>query len=137
LYVVGCEDICSAVGVQDKTVIPDNSMTTNNENSHPWHTPWTGRLRSFIGWTPKYQQDSTPGVYLQVDLGIVFVVCAVATQGGNDHRLYRRWTTQYKISISIDNSEWTLYPNNKTTKVRCNILKIRRDEVRIHCSRII
>jgi len=118
IVVVGCENICSAVGVQDNTVIPDNSMSSNNYHDHSWHKPWTGRLRSFIGWIPNEGKDNIPGLYLQVDLGAVFLVCAVATQGGNDHRGIQRWTTKYKISTSIDDSKWTLYPNNKSSKVR-------------------
>ena len=47
--------------------------------------------------------------WLQVDLGKVFQVCAVATQGGNHHKKYRPWTTAFKLLYSTDDKNRKTY----------------------------
>ena len=79
------------------------------------HTlPYYGRLYGTrgYGWEPKTRTDRTD--YLQVDLGALHSVCALATQG---RRIGGEWTTQYKVSLSRDGVSWSFYQENNKVKV--------------------
>ena len=74
-----------------------------------------GRLhenRGYGGWCPKTKTDRTD--YLQVDVGTMLSVCAVATQG---EKVYHEWTTSYKLHLSSDGVTWNVYEETSTTKV--------------------
>ena len=64
-----------------------------------------GRLfnDSGYGWFPKNNKKTD---WLQVDLGKEFLVCAVATQGGNYHKA---WTTAFKLLYSADGNNRKTY----------------------------
>ena len=52
--------------------------------------------------------------YLQVDMGTVRSVCAVATQGS---RVGWAWTTSYKLQLSIDGVTWNVYNERQVARV--------------------
>ena len=76
--------------------------------------PYYGRLHATRGkgWEPGTADDRTD--YLQVDLGALHSVCALATQG---RRTGIEWTTQYKVSLSRDGVSWSFYQENNKDKV--------------------
>ena len=76
--------------------------------------PYYGRIngnRGLKAWCPKTTSD---GTYLQVDMGAVRSVCAVATQG---HGKYPFWATSYKVHLSTDGVIWNDYKENNVEKV--------------------
>lgn len=80
------------------------------------YRPYYGRLNENRGngaWCPKTQTDKTD--YLQVDMGTVHSVCAVATQGANGAS---QWTTSYKLRLSMNEVNWNTYMQNNVEKVR-------------------
>lgn len=110
--------VCGAIGVEDRNIILDARMTASTmyKGYHPYH----GRLNENRGnkaWSPKTKNDRTD--YLQVDMGAVQFVCAVATQGrsGTDE-----WTTSYKLYLSTDEVTWKPYKENNVEKVRAKKL---------------
>ena len=109
-----CRSVCGPVGVEDRNKIPDNRMTAStfyNSNNSPYY----GRLnenRGSGGWCTKTTTDRTD--YLQVDMGAVHSVCAVATQG---HRAGYDWITSYKVHLSTDGVTWNSYKENNVEKV--------------------
>ena len=71
-------------------------------------------------WIPNSTNNNND--YLQIDLGSVYFVCAVATQGNPSAG---DWTKTYKIETSLDNVIWQMYQENNTVKVlftSCDIL---------------
>ena len=77
--------------------------------------PYYGRLhenRGYGGWCPKTVTDRTD--YLQVDMGTMLSVCAVATQG---EKINNEWTTSYKLQLSTDGVTWSVYEETSTAKV--------------------
>ena len=111
---IGCKDTCIPIGVADRNIIPDCSFSATSIFS--WHYAAKGaRLNTSGTWEPN--SNSNPNDYLQIDLGKVFFICALATQGNARSRGAREWTTEYKISTSIDNNRWTVYPRNSSPKV--------------------
>ena len=106
--------MCSSVGVADRNIIPDSRMTESTfYNSN--HYPYFGRLhqnRGRGGWCAKTKSDRTD--YLQVDMGTVRSVCAVATQG---LRTAFAWTTSYKLHLSTDGVTWNIYKETNIEKV--------------------
>ena len=58
-------------------------------------------------------------MYLQVDMGAVRHVCAVATQGLNSNK-FDEWTTSYKLRLSSDGIIWNTYKENNAEKVTNN-----------------
>ena len=57
--------------------------------------------------------DSTP--YLEVDLGSVYILCAVATQGNSQGD---QWVKTYQIKSSEDKSKWKPYTEKGQDVVR-------------------
>jgi len=84
-----------------------------NSNAYPYYGRLNGR-RGAGAWCPKTNSDRSD--YLQVDMGAVHSVCAVATQGLRD---YKDWTTSYKLRISLNGVTWNSYRENNVEKV-CN-----------------
>jgi len=76
--------------------------------------PYYGRLHEYRGygaWCTKTTTDRKD--YLQVDVGAVGFVCAVATQGQS----YSYWITSYKVHLSTDGVTWESYKENNVEKV--------------------
>ncbi len=106
------------IGVADRNTILDARMTASTITSG-YHS-YLGRLNEKRGnkaWSPKTEKDRTD--YLQVDMGAVHFVCAVATQGSG---AASEWTTSYKLQLSADGVTWNPYNENNIEKVRANKL---------------
>ncbi|XP_074611771.1 uncharacterized protein LOC141866210 isoform X4 [Acropora palmata] len=100
----------NSVGVSDSSVIYDQRFSASSSLSSSRAS--NGRLNGRSAWIPSSNNDNNE--YLQIDLGSVYVVCAVATQGNpsaND------WTKTYKIKTSLDNVNWQWYQESNTVKV--------------------
>ena len=100
----------TSVGVSDRNVIYDPRFSASSSLSGS--PPSNGRLNGASAWIPSSNNNNND--YLQIDLGSVYVVCAVATQGNpsaND------WTKTYKIETSLDNVNWQWYQENNAAKV--------------------
>ena len=105
---------CGAVGVENTNKIPDARMTASSYHSNNY-LPYYGRLNENRGngaWCAKTTTDRTD--YLQVDVGAVQSVCAVATQG---HKRTTNWITSYKVHLSADGVTWNSYKENNVEKV--------------------
>ena len=101
------------IGVSDRSIIPDDRFTASSYFSD-YYKPHYARLNGKErGWSPKTRDNSSD--YLQIDLGAVFVIRAVATQG---HSVGGARTTEYKISTSTDSTHWTMYQSGGKVKVR-------------------
>ena len=107
--VSGVSGSCRAIGVADNNKIPDDNITSS--------TFWTGydatqgRLNGETGWCPSTEKDRDD--YIQVDMGAVRSVCAVATQG----KKTRSFTESYKLSFSADGVNWITYKECSDDKV--------------------
>ena len=104
------------MSVADRNVIPDARITASTHHSN-YYPPYYGRLneqRERAGWCAKTTTDRTD--YLQVDLGAVHSVCAVATQGLGSSSA---WTTSYKVHLSTDGVIWNVYKESNKEKVHC------------------
>ncbi|XP_067027637.1 uncharacterized protein [Acropora muricata] len=97
----------NSVGVAHGNVIYNQRFSASS-SSNPASD---GRLNGARAWIPNSNNNNE---YLQIDLGSVYVVCAVATQGNpsaND------WTETYKIETSLDNVKWQWYQENNIPKI--------------------
>ena len=111
-FVCGLE--CGAVGVEDRNKIPDARMTASTYFDSDFY-PYYGRLNENRGdgaWCAETTTNRTD--YLQVDIGAVHSVCAVATQG---ERVGPYWTTSYIVHFSLDGVTWNNYTENNVQKV--------------------
>ena len=90
-------------------------MTASTVYSSVFH-PYYGRVNTKRGnrWCPKTTSDRTD--YLQVDMGAMHSVCAVATQRLNTGE----YTTTYYLQLSVDGLTWNTYDENKAKKVNYN-----------------
>ena len=91
-----------------------NRLSNTSFSASSWRLgdePHKGRLNGDGAWSPGKFND--PDDYLQIDLGDVFFICAVATQGHGSRR--NEWTTSYKLQLL--RTEWTIYKENSTEKV--------------------
>jgi len=119
VQVSGCHEACSAIGLDDSNIIPDNSFTASRE-FRAEYAAHKARFSSDRCWEPPH--DNNPDDYLQIDLGKVFVICAIATKG--NAKLSPEFTTEYKISTSIDYNTWTTYFDNNVKVILVIVIAI-------------
>ena len=113
--------VCGPVGVVDRNTIPDARMTASTFNND-WYYPYYGRLHESVkhgAWCPKTKSDRTD--YLQVDMGTVRSVCAVATQGGKNSA---ERSTSYKLYLSTDEIKWNVFKENNAEKVYYKVTRL-------------
>ncbi|KAL9978824.1 hypothetical protein ACROYT_G016390 [Oculina patagonica] len=93
----------NAVGVASSSTIPDKQMTASTYYSSQYK-PANGRLNRGVAWCAR--TPSRNDEWLQVDLGQLFQVCGVSTQG---ERHYNEWVMAFKLSYSQNGKYWTIY----------------------------
>ena len=99
-----CSD--SPIGLETGTV-PDRNITASSYlDSNP---PSAARLGSHVGWCPL----NLSKVFLQVDLGSAYYICAVATQGHFEQGFGR--LARYAILLSLNGKNWTEYEQVMTS----------------------
>ena len=101
----------SLINGSDRNIIPDDKMTASS--THPDDLPHLGRVdetRHHGVWCT--EQNQIDGDYLQVDLGVVHSVCAVATQGPRNEL----WVKSFKLQFSTDGAIWNFYHENTNQK---------------------
>ena len=101
-----------AIGLETG-VIPDKNITASSYiESSP---PSAARLGSHVGWCPL----TSTNAFLQVDLGVAYYVCAVATQGHSEGNF--SYVTHYAIQLSLNGTHWTEYEKVKAKLAVQNI----------------
>ena len=101
--------VCAPVGVEDPNIIPDAHITTSSYFlSYYAHM---GRLNGVKGWCQK--TTAITDDYIQVDMGALHTVCAIATQGKKNGSFVK----SYKLSFSSDESSWSVYQEQNIDKV--------------------
>ncbi|XP_033117579.1 uncharacterized protein LOC117117396 [Anneissia japonica] len=112
--VIGCSDPCiDPLGVEDGR-ISSTQLTASSEYS-PAHAPDRGRLNSKAeeglkgGWAAAINDQNQ---WIQADLGFVFKVTGVITQGRREHS---QWVKSFEVLHSIhgDNFETILNATNQ------------------------
>ena len=101
---LGCA--CDPVGVSDSSVISDQRFSASSYYSDLFisFSPSDGRLKGSNVWIPATNHNNRD--FLQIDLGSLYFVCGVATQGRTTQV---QWTKTYKIETSLDNVMWTFF----------------------------
>ncbi|XP_068725968.1 receptor-type tyrosine-protein phosphatase S-like isoform X2 [Montipora capricornis] len=99
------------VGISNSTVICNHRFSASSSLGSSF-LPSKGRFNGASAWIPSSTNNNTD--YLQIDLGSVYFVCAVATQGNPSAD---DWTKTYKIETSLDNANWQMYQENNTVKI--------------------
>ena len=96
--------------MSESSVIFDQRFSASSSLSG--RRPSDGRLKGSNAWIPATNNDNND--FLQIDLGSLYFVCGVATQGNptNDY-----WTKTYKIETSLDNDVWAFYSEGVSEKV--------------------
>ena len=99
----------NSVEVSDSSIIYNQRFSASSSRSS--NPASNGRLNGGSAWIPNSNNNND---YLRIDLGSVYVVCAVATQGNPSAD---DWTETYKIETSLDNVNWQWYQENNAVKV--------------------
>ena len=98
------------MGVSNSSVIRDQRFSASS--THSGRNPYDGRLTGSNTWLPSSNNNDSD--FLQIDLGSVYFVCGVATQGNPNAE---DWTVTYKIETSLNNVNWKNYVENHVEKV--------------------
>ena len=95
----------------DTYYTPDSALTFTTTYGHP-----IGRMRlhSLGGWAAENGNIGV-GEWVQADLGTVFLVSAISTQGYSGTGWSR--VSHYKISVSVDGSLFTLISDGNDDEV--------------------
>lgn len=102
------------LGMEDKS-ISDVYITSSSKRDNSTKASF-GRLNHLSSWCAS-ASDSSP--YLQVDLGMLYVICATATQGNpvNDE-----WVTSYEMHYTRDGINWK--PVLEKTDIKVKLLRV-------------
>lgn len=102
--VANCFD--KPIGVADQDKIPDAQITASSYHSANYQ-PAYGRLNGNRGdgWCAKSANANNE--WLEVDLGKLYTVCAVATQGDRNGN---EWVNLFKVSYSVNRESWDVDP---------------------------
>ena len=101
--------VCAPVGVEDPHIIPNAQITASSY--YLSYYPHMGRLNGVNGWCQK--TTAITDDYIQVDMGALHTVCAIATQGKKNGSFVK----SYKLSFSNDESSWSVYQEQNIDKV--------------------
>ena len=102
------------MGVADINTIPDDRITAStfgDSNFQPYYGRLNGQRGKYGVWCAETSDDRTD--YLQVDMGAVRSVCAVATQGSTGGAR----TTSFKLRLSLDGTTFNYYMEDNAVKV--------------------
>jgi hypothetical protein len=91
-------------------LVPDHRFTATSVYDNNY-LPYKGRLGDNSAWRAK---TTSANDYLQIDLGDMFYICAVATQGYSNFPYVKK----YKVMFSKNNQRWITYSENGQEKVR-------------------
>ena len=99
-------------------MFPDSRFSASSEFDGRYEA-FKARLNKPFGWAPK--DGDIDSAYLQIDLGTVRSIYAIATQGhggldGNGKN-DKEWVKSYKIELSLDKSVWRFYKEGSRVKV--------------------
>lgn len=72
------------------------------------YRPGNARLAGEEAWCPKTNSTEE---YLEIDLGSLYKICALATQGLLERGAF---TKTYRLQFSIDGSKWDWYINENS-----------------------
>ena len=111
MFLLGsCES--QELGIRDKVTIPDGRLTSSsNFNSS---TP-AENARLGLPGLPWCAAEGASSPYLQVNLGSLRAVCAIATQGDSHTD---QWVGTYQLQTSTNGTTWTHYSEGGQTRVR-------------------
>ena len=101
-YLASCEQV--GVGVSWLNASSELNASTPAKNS---------RL-NFVGGSSWCASTSDTSPYLQIDLQIPYIICAVSTQGNSQGS---QWVESYTLQSSKDGTTWTDYKENGHVKV--------------------
>ena len=98
----------------DRNVISDSQFQSSRPYSDR-HLAHYGRLNSTEeGWKPTNEDMLRGTAYLQVDLGAVYTLCSIETQGNG--KGLREWTLKYKVETAYDRvGPWFFYQETQGT----------------------
>ena len=99
------------------SIVPDYRFTASSWYQSGQYAPYKARLNGESGWAPEKWDRKTCS--LNIDLGKVYILCAVETQGFNSKRK-PEWTKTYSLNMSIDNFHWEEYTEKGEKKVSVN-----------------
>lgn len=105
----GCSD--TSIGIENVNLFPNNRFTaTSTYDSR--YVPSNARLQVNVrGWGASTTIQAND--HLQIDLGSVYIICAVATQGS---ATVGEWVRDYLITTSVDGSQYTTYRQSGADK---------------------
>lgn len=108
----------NAVGIANQSVILDNQMIASSFYNFFGvnDAPHYGRLhgKRGDGWCASTRNGND---WLQVDLGRIFQLCGVATQGDGNSGFGDEWVIDFKLSYSLNENNWTIYEDGNGTEV--------------------
>ncbi|XP_031573510.1 lactadherin-like [Actinia tenebrosa] len=116
--IYNCSACESPLGMEDGRI--QNSQITASSYFDKRFYPWLARLN--LEATLEHQGSWTAGQkmvgeYIQIDLGRMYKLTKVATQGRVPADWHTQWVTKYSLAYRADDPTWTDYKENDIIKV--------------------
>ena len=111
-FILVCLASCEQVDVGVSWYILDNQLTASSELNAS--TPAKNGRLNFVAGSSWCASTSDSSPYLQIDLRIPHIICAVSTQGNSQGS---QWVKSYTLQSSTDGTTWTGYEENGQVKV--------------------
>ncbi|KAJ7380920.1 hypothetical protein OS493_004505 [Desmophyllum pertusum] len=91
------------LGMENGTIPDENITASSSAGPAP---PYLARLNDLSAWCTGKAEDC----FLQIDLGSLHLLCAVATQGNPGGN--RDYVKRYRLLSSADGEKWSIYEEN-------------------------
>ena len=111
-FLLFCLASCEQVDVGVSWYIRDNQLNASSELNA--NTPAKNGRLNFVAGSSWCASTSDTSPYLQIDLQIPYIICAVSTQGNSQGS---QWVESYTLQSSTNGTTWTDYKENGQVKV--------------------
>ena len=111
-FILFCLATCEQADVGVSWYIHDNQLNASSELNAS--TPAKNGRLNFVAGSSWCASTSDSSPYLQIDLQIPYIICAVSTQGNSQGS---QWVESYTLQSSTNGTTWTDYKENGQVKV--------------------
>ncbi|XP_015753444.1 PREDICTED: epithelial discoidin domain-containing receptor 1-like, partial [Acropora digitifera] len=111
--IASCEQ--DSLGLENNVLIPDIWLTSSSTLNTT--TPARNARLNFTEGSSWCASSSDDYAYLEIDLQILHIICAVSTQGNHQAD---QWVKTFSLQSSTDGKTWTNYTEDDQVSIKVN-----------------
>ncbi|XP_015755649.1 PREDICTED: retinoschisin-like, partial [Acropora digitifera] len=109
--IASCEQ--DSLGLENNVLFPDNWLTSSSK--HNANTPAKNARLNYTAGQSWCASSSDNYPYLEIDLQILHIICAISTQGNHQAD---QWVKTFSLQSSTDGITWTNYTEDDQVSIK-------------------